>query len=220
MQKSQLLRKIFFTCIGVLMIGTGISLCVYAGYGTDPCTCLNLGISGRTGLPFWLWSLIFNALVLLLPAFLDRAMIGFGTVFNMVFCGIIADALRSFYATFLPRTQAAPAALRIALLLIGTAVIYAGAAMYIIPGMGASPYDSIALLLAARTPVDFQWCRILCDASALLIGWLFGSTVGFGTVLLALSGGPLMKFFLALFRRTFFPDEPAIPGTDRDHADT
>ena len=218
MKSKHLFRGVAVTVAGVALIGTGISFCVYAGYGTDPCTCLNLGVSGRTGLPFWLWSLIFNLAVLLLPVFLDRSMIGFGTVVNMTFAGIIADLLRSAYKTFLPAAADAGPVLRVPMLLLGTVVLYLGGALYIVPELGISPYDSIALLLTAHTPVKFRWCRIAVDVTCLLLGWLLGSTIGAGTVLLALAGGPLMNFFIPRFQRTLFPDAAKSilpPGTAR-----
>lgn len=207
MKLKLLFRRGAVTSAGVALIGVGISFCVYAGYGTDPCTCLNLGVSRQIGLPFWLWSLIFNIAVLSLPIFLDRSMIGFGTVVNMTFVGIIADALRSVYGTFLPSAADAGPMLKVPLLLAGTVILYVGAALYIIPEQGISPYDSIALLLAAHTPVEFQWCRIATDATCLLLGWLLGSTIGAGTVLLAISGGPLMNFFIPRFQKTLFPGD-------------
>lgn len=203
MKTKQLFRRAAVTSAGVALIGIGISFCIYAGYGTDPCSCFNLGVSRRTGIPFWLWSLLCNILVLLLPLFLDRSMIGFGTIVNMTFCGIIADFLRSVYQTVLPAD--AGLFLRILFLLAGTLVLYAGGAMYMVPNLGIAPYDSIALLMAAHTPVRFKWCRIFCDMTAILVGWLLGSTVGVGTVLLASVGGPLMNFFIPRFQKLFFP---------------
>lgn len=205
MKTKQFIRRTLIMSAGVSLTGIGISFCVYAGYGTDPCTCLNLGVSKQTGIPFWLWSLLFNMLILFLPVFLKRSMIGIGTIIDMTFCGIIADFLRSVYRTILPATADAGLFLRVLFLLVGTLVLYTGGALYMVPDLGIAPYDSIALLLAEHAPVKFQWCRILCDLTALFLGWLMGSTIGAGTVLLAVVGGPLMNFFIPRFQKLFFP---------------
>jgi uncharacterized membrane protein YczE len=38
--------------------------------------------------------------------------------------------------------------------------------------------------------------RVGIELGALIVGWLLGGTVGFGTVVFALAIGPLVQFFL------------------------
>lgn len=192
MNKS-LLKRIAMVCIGVLLIGFAISLSVYANLGTDPCTCLNLGISGIIGMDFGTFLLLFNCIILVFTFLLARHLIGIGTIINMVSIGFLVDFFRGVFVYILPSQ---PSVLfRVFVMLCGIAILSFAAALYIYPQLGVSPYDSIGFILAERTHIQFRWCRIFCDVLAVLIGFLCGSIVGVGTVITAFCIGPLIKYF-------------------------
>lgn len=190
-------------CAGVSVLGFGVSLIILANFGTDPYTCLNLGISGRLHISFGIWSSIINAAVLVFTFRFGRRMIGLGTIVNMTMVGILADVFRGLLKTVLP--PALPMAGRITLLLAGLLVFGVGVGLYIAPDFGFSPYDSVAYLLTNATHLDFRLCRIFTDCLCVLAGWLLGSTVGVGTVLTAFCTGPFIRFFSGLFARRFLP---------------
>lgn len=43
--------------------------------------------------------------------------------------------------------------------------------------------------------LPFRYARILLDSTSVIIGFLLGSLVGIGTVVMALGMGPLINFF-------------------------
>lgn len=185
--------------VGVILIGIGISFTILSNFGTDPCSSMNLGISQKIGLTFGVWQCILNVILLVFMLFLDRSLAGPGTVVSLIFVGLIADWFRWGFAAVFPYSL--PQAARIALLAAGIALVGAGAALYMNSGLGVSPYDSLAIIAARRTRLDFKWCRILCDGTAALIGWLTGGAVGVGTLIIALCLGPFIRFFSDRFSR-------------------
>jgi uncharacterized membrane protein YczE len=56
--------------------------------------------------------------------------------------------------------------------------------------------------LARRTGRSLRLVRACIELTVLAIGWLLGGTVGIGTVLFAVSIGPLVQFFLPLLDTT------------------
>lgn len=44
--------------VGILFIGLGVASYRMSGFGTDPFTCMNLGISGFLSMTFGTWQLI------------------------------------------------------------------------------------------------------------------------------------------------------------------
>lgn len=188
---------------GVLTLGVGVYFFICSGFGTDPFTCLNLGVSVRLGLTFWIWQLLANGIILLFVLFLKPRMIGVGTVVNMSLVGVTADLLRSLFPGFAAGTQ--PFAVRAAFLLMGMVILGIGAALYIIPELGISPYDCIGFLAAEKTHADFRVCRIVCDGVTVLAGFLLGSRVGAGTLVAVFCTGPLMRYFIRLLAPRFFP---------------
>ena len=188
---------------GVLTLGVGVYFFICSGFGTDPCTCFNLGVSVRIGLPFWSWQLISNGIILVFVLLLKPRMIGVGTVVNMSLVGVTADFLRSLLPAFAAGTQPFP--VRVAFLLIGMVILGFGAALYIIPELGISPYDCIGFIAAEKTHADFRVCRIVCDGVTVLAGFLLGSRVGAGTLVAVFCTGPLMRYFIKLLAPRFFP---------------
>jgi Predicted membrane protein len=190
---KNMLRRITMVCIGTFFLGFSISLFVYANFGTDPYSCMNLGLSGKLGLQFGVWQLLMNCVFLVIIFFTGRHLIGIGTLLNMVFIGFIVDLFRGIYARILP---AVPAFwVRVLVMAAAVLILSFMAALYMYPRLGTSPYDSIPVILSERTGIQFRWCRVAWDLSAVLIGWLCGSVVGVGTVLTALFLGPLIKWF-------------------------
>lgn len=190
---QSLFRRVRMVCVGVFLMGFFIAVFVYANLGSDPCTVMNLGVSGKLGIPFGVWQLIVNCVILIFTFSLSRNLIGIGTVVNMVSIGFLVDFFRMIFARILP---AAPALwLRILLMAVAVVGLSLTAALYMYPQLGISPYDSVPVVLAQKTGIQFRWCRVFWDLLAMLIGWLCGSVVGVGTVITAFFLGPLIKYF-------------------------
>ncbi len=68
-------------------------------------------------------------------------------------------------------------------------------ALYFTADMGVSTYDAVSLILSEKKRWKFQFCRISSDLFCTIVGFLFGATVGIGTVVTAFFMGPLIAFF-------------------------
>ena len=98
-------------------------------------------------------------------------------------------------------------AARLLCLVVGMVVLCFGSSMYMMADLGVSPYDAIANTLAYKWKVaKFQYCRIGCDVTCVIVGALIfllgGGTVakiptiiGVGTLLTAFGMGPLIAFY-------------------------
>jgi uncharacterized membrane protein YczE len=202
--KETFFVKLALAFIGVAIMALGIGFMRYASLGIDPVSCLNTGLARKLGMSFGNWQIIFNLILLVFIIFADRHQIGFGSVFNMVGIGYASD----FFLFLFNRVHISSEALlpaRFATLIIGTVLLYFGAAMYIEARMGVAPYDALALVIAEKTrrPEWYRWYRITGDALCVLVGFLTGSDVGLGTLITAFFGGILISFF-----RTFFQSHP------------
>jgi uncharacterized membrane protein YczE len=69
-------------------------------------------------------------------------------------------------------------------------------ALYIGSQFGAGPRDGLMTGLVHRTGGSIRLVRTSLEVTVLALGWLLGGTVGLGTVLYALSIGPLVQLFL------------------------
>ncbi|QQO09545.1 YczE/YyaS/YitT family protein [Breznakiella homolactica] len=186
--------------LGVAIISIGISFLRFAELGTDPYSGMNIGLARAVGISFGTWQIIFNAILLVVVFFADRSKIGFGTLVSMVIVGYISDFGLFIIQSILPPENIY---IRVTGMLLGILLICVGATIYIETNLGTSPYDALALVAAEKLHREslFRWFRIFTDAVCVLVAWLFGSTVGIGTLLTALCTGPLISFFRTLLRR-------------------
>jgi uncharacterized membrane protein YczE len=174
--------------LGLVLFGVSVALMLRAGLGLDPWDVLHQGLSQRTGIRFG-WIVIgVGALVLLMWLPLHQRP-GLGTISNVIVVGLTAQGALSI----LPHPG--PLAVRFAFLLVGIVANGVATGLYIGAGLGPGPRDGLMTGLAARGH-SIRRMRTLIELSVLAVGWLLGGTVGVGTVLYALSIGPLAQFFI------------------------
>jgi uncharacterized membrane protein YczE len=184
-------RRLARCVTGLLLCGLGFGLLVQADLGLDPWDVFHQGVSDRTGLPIGTVAIL-TGFVLLLVWIPLRERPGVGTVLNAVLIGSTMDVL-------LPRLPD-PGTLpeKWAMLLAGIAIAGVGIGLYIGAGLGPGPRDGIMTGIARRG-ASIRLVRTGIELTALVIGWLLGGTVGIGTVVFAVTIGPVVQLSLATF---------------------
>jgi uncharacterized membrane protein YczE len=183
-------RRLAQLFIGLALYGLGIALQVASGLGNDPWDTLHQGLARQTGLSIGAWIIIAGALVMLLWIPL-RQRPGIGTVSNVALVGVFAD----LFLWLLPDPHGLP--LRSAYLVAAILVGGFATGCYIGAGLGPGPRDGLMTGLAARGH-SVRVVRTGIELTVLLLGWLLGGTVGVGTLLYAVTIGPLSHAFLPL----------------------
>lgn len=179
------LRRLVF---GLVLCGLGIAFMVAADLGLGPWDVLHQGVSRNTGIPIGTVGILVGIVVLLgwIPL---RERIGIGTALNVVVIGITIDLTLLFLDT------PGPLWLRVVYLLLGPVLFGIGSGYYIGAGLGAGPRDGLMTGLARRG-LPVHGVRTGIEVTALVVGFLLGGTAGIGTVVFALSIGPLVHVFL------------------------
>ena len=173
-----MLRRLLQLYIGLVLYGVSTALFVHANLGADPWDVFHLGVAKQLGISFGTVIILTGAAVLLLWIPI-RQMPGLGTVSNVIVLGLAAAR---------------------SALLAGAIVLNAIATgMYIGAGFGPGPRDGLMTGLHARTGWSLRGIRTAIELSVLLIGWLLGGKFGVGTVIYALSIGPLIQLCLPWF---------------------
>jgi uncharacterized membrane protein YczE len=177
---------------GLVLYGVSDAMILLAHLGVDPWDVLHQGLSIRLGMQTGTWAIIVGAAVLLLWIPL-RQRPGVGTLCNVVMVGGVIDAM--FAVVPPPHSMAA----RIAFLAGGVVLNGVATGLYIGAGLGPGPRDGLMTGIAARGH-SIRVVRTGIEAIVLLIGWLLGGNVGPGTIVYAVSIGPLAHVFIPLFR--------------------
>ena len=186
---AQLRQRLPRLLLGILVLGLGVALTVRAELGISPYDVMHQGLAEVTGLDFGV-VVIGLGLVILVAWFPLRQPFGVGTILNVLGVGVVIDLVLAR----IPHVD--PLVVRVPMLVVGTVLIGLGAGLYIGAGLGPGPRDGLMTAFARRGH-PLWLVRTVLEVSALVIGWLLGGDVGVGTVLIALSSGPLAHWFLA-----------------------
>jgi uncharacterized membrane protein YczE len=173
---------------GLALFGFALALMVRADLGLGPWDVLHQGLARQLHLPIGTVTILVGAVVLLAWVPL-RQRPGPGTVANVVLVGLAVDG--SLAA--LPSVHLL--ALRYALLLAGIVLMAVATGLYVGAAFGPGPRDGLMTGLAARG-VPIRVGRTAIEVSVLAIGFLTGGSVGVGTVVFALTIGPLVQLTL------------------------
>jgi len=189
-------RRLIQLFAGLTLYGLSIALIVRADLGLDPWDVLNQGVferfAGPAGISFGLVVNLIGLVVLLLWIPL-RQMPGFGTVANVLVIGTIANVGLHWIPVDLPLV------VRGGLLLSGIVLNGVASGAYIGAGLGPGPRDGLMTGIVRRTGWPVKWVRTAIEVAVVAVGWLLGGSVGLGTVLYAISIGPLVHVFLPIF---------------------
>ncbi|MFE6226195.1 YitT family protein [Streptomyces sp. NPDC057854] len=187
-----LTRRLVQLYAGLALYGISSALLVRAGLGLEPWGVLHQGLAERTGLTIGVVSIVVGAVVLLLWIPI-RQRPGLGTVSNVFVIGLAMDATLAL----LPDGDGLP--VRILLLALGIVLNGVATGLYIAARFGPGPRDGLMTGLHRLTGRSIRLTRTLIEIAVVATGFLLGGSVGVGTVLYALSIGPLAQFFLRLF---------------------
>ncbi|MEU7027253.1 hypothetical protein AB0A60_11250 [Streptomyces sp. NPDC046275] len=193
-----LTRRLVQLYVGLALYGVSSALLVRGGLGLEPWGVLHQGLADRTGLSIGTVSIVVGALVLLvwIPI---RQKPGLGTVSNVFVIGLAMDGTLAL----VPVADGLPAG--IALMVLGIVLNGVATGLYIAARFGPGPRDGLMTGLHRLTGRSIRLVRTAIEIAVVATGFLLGGSFGVGTILYALSIGPLAQFFLRLF---------AVPGED------
>lgn len=198
-RKKLSVKRILYMILGVVIIGLGVAGLRLAAFGTDPFSCMNIGVSNHLPISYGTYQAIVN-IVLFIPVILIKPKsFGAGALFNMLGLGYVVDAfmwmlqkagitvdgVESFYLG------------RACLLAAGILCISFGVALYMKTDLGVAPYDMIGQIVEDLThgKVPFKWARVVLDFLSMAIGFIAGGTFGVATFVVGFFTGPLVSWF-------------------------
>ena len=198
-KRRKLMLRILWMLAANVILGLGIALLRLSSFGTDPFTCMNLGVSSHLPISFAAYQVLFN-IVLIIPVFiLDRKSFGIGTLTNMVLLGYFVEFFVFLFSLMGVTIQGLQShiILRTAALIAGVLVVCFGVALYMACDLGAGPYARLSVVIEtySRGKIKYKWARVTQDVISAGVGIVTGSVIGIGTVIVALFTGPVVSFF-------------------------
>ncbi|MCX5039043.1 MULTISPECIES: membrane protein YczE [Streptomyces] len=207
-QPGHLARRLTQLYGGLVLYGASSALLVRSGLGLEPWNVLHQGLAEHTGLSMGVVLTIVGAVVLLLWIPL-RQRPGLGTVSNVLVIGAAMDATLSVVP------DAHGWILRIAAMVSGIVLNGAATGLYIAARFGPGPRDGLMTGLNRRTGLSVRLVRTAVEITVVVTGFALGGTVGLGTLLYAVSIGPLAQVFLRVFAVPPTPDGSTVVAAGR-----
>jgi uncharacterized membrane protein YczE len=210
------IRRLVQLYAGLWLYGLAAALQVRSGLGLDPWDVFHQGLSKHVGLAIGTVVIIVGAAVLLawIPL---RQRPGLGTVSNVVLIGVSMNVSLELLSPV--HVMAG----RIGEMVGGIVLCGIATGMYIGAHYGPGPRDGLMTGLARRTGRSIRLVRTGIEVTVLAVGFVLGGRVGVGTVLYALSIGPLAQLFLRVFEPSAAEGREdgvggSVAAVGRDHA--
>ncbi|MFJ7770552.1 YitT family protein [Streptomyces sp. NPDC097107] len=191
---------------GLVLYGASSALLVRSGLGLEPWNVLHQGLAERTGLSMGVVLTLLGAAVLLLWIPL-RQRPGLGTISNVLVIGAAMDATLAVVPDAHGWTP------RIAMMVAGIVLNGAATGLYIAARFGPGPRDGLMTGLNQRTGLSVRLVRTAVEITVVVTGFALGGTVGAGTLLYAVTIGPLAQVFLRVFAVPSASDGSAVVAT-------
>lgn len=186
---GRLPRRMTQLLLGLVLYGITLALMIRAGLGNAPWDVLHQGLARHLPLSIGEVLIIVSLIVLLLWIPI-REVPGLGTICNAFLIGVAADATLSLVH------QPDQWWLRILMMLVGLVGNAVATAYYIGAQLGPGPRDGLMTGLHRRTGLPIGRVRTALEISVVIVGWVLGGTLGIGTILYAVSIGPLVQRML------------------------
>jgi uncharacterized membrane protein YczE len=202
--RRELVRRFPPLLAGLIIMGFSIAISVRAQLGLAPWDVFHQGVAEALNLSIGMVVVLVGFVVLLawIPL---RQHFGIGTIVNTLSVGLIAN----LGLALIPNQEAL--ASRVAFLALAIAGFGLGGGLYIGAGLGPGPRDGLMTAITARG--HRLWIvRTVLECSVLVVGFALGGKVGIGTVLIALSLGPLTHAGLRRFHLPVHDDTPEVMG--------
>ena len=202
MKRPRMERRVPALFVAVTLMGFGVAMFNLLGFGADPCTVMNMGLSRVLGIPFGTLQLLVNCLLILIVIRYDVGRIGLGTLANMVLVGYVAQFCMAVIER-IPALSALTLTARLIIFVPTLLIFLVAASTYMCVDMGVAPYDAIPQIISARMHWPFRLVRMAWDFVMMLGGYLLGSVVGLVTIGITLFLGPLVAWMAGYVKRFF-----------------
>jgi len=199
------MKKSLIVFLGMVIMGLGINLIIYANIGVDPFTTGAMGvfklINKYGEYTFGNAQIVINVVFLTIAFFLNKKKIGYGTLISAVVIGFSVDLWKIVLMAGFPTEISFISSLLV--LILGCFVIGTGIAVYISPDFGLGAGEILPMIASEKTGWKFKYLKIGGDFLFFLIGVSLGAVYGVGTIISLVLIGPIAHQLLPHVKKMF-----------------
>ena len=196
---KELIIDIMIISFGLMISSFGTALFYQADMGSGAMATFSDGLHRLLGVSYGTANLTANMFFLLLLFCCDRKMINIGTLLCVTLIGIFVD-IGNLCFDMLP-IASAPFYIRFGCALTGCVMMGIGLSLYVAVNRGFGALEGLVKYFCARTGLSFDKIKIGQDLILIILGISLQAKWGIGTLISAVTIGPIMKLFIGVFQR-------------------
>ncbi len=188
---SELLKRILFFLIGLILIALGISVTIIADFGCGGWDATNIALVRHFGLSVGTWLNIWAFVYLLIACMIERKRYRIECMATSLIIGAGVD-LFNYLLRFAAFEEAW---LKPLVFILGTIIISLGAGFYLVSKLPPNPTDYMMMCIKEHFHLSITFAKTLVEAIGIVLALLLGGPVGIGTFLMIVIFGPCIDFF-------------------------
>ena len=198
-KSKELITDAIIISFGLMISSFGTALFYQADMGSGAMATFSDGLHRLLGISYGNANLAANVFFLLLLFCCNRKMINIGTLLCVTLIGIFVDLGNLFFGA-LP-IASAPLYIRFCCVLAGCFMMGIGLSLYVSVDRGFGALEGLVKHFCIKTGLSFDKIKIGQDLILIVLGILLQAKWGIATLISALTIGPIMKLFIAIFQR-------------------
>lgn len=196
----QWIFKIAVCIFGISLTCVGVSIFYLLQMGSDPYQVLAVAIHQQLGITHGQANNLLNGMIILVMLLFKRNYIRPSLFLCLLTSGFFVDLFNGLLSNWIGDDMAF--GIKLALSVSGCLIMAFGIYLYLAPNLGASPGDSLGLIVCEMCGKPYRMVRIAMDAAYTTAGVLLGGPIGITTVLGVVLTGPFIGVFQRLLEKT------------------
>ncbi|USK35226.1 hypothetical protein LIT25_07970 [Bacillus sp. F19] len=197
----QVKERALFFITGLLILTLGVALIIKSGLGASSWDALAVGESNMFGLTVGTCIFINGIALIFINAFLLKKKPELLAAASILLIGALIDFwLLVVFKHYSPTVLFFQASSLIA----GILSMGVGVAIYLQAKFPASPMDTLMVAIHTRFGLNLRNSRIISEAFALLLAFIFQGAIGIGTFIVTLTLGFVVQYFYPKFEGLLF----------------
>lgn len=197
MGRTVTIKKLFFLIMGMAFVALGIALFVKAEVGAEPWTLFYAGVSKALNIKLGYVTQGTGLIIVIFVLLIDRVKPHIGTILSFVLIGIYVNIFMNIDMSFLGHGILS----KYLILFIAVISMSFGIGLYVTTELGEGPIELLQFFIARKTGKSISKVRVIMDITVSIIGFILGGPLGVGTVISALTMGPLISFFIGICKK-------------------
>ncbi len=182
------MKKIMIIVIGSVIAAYGITLAMYAGFGSATLAVLWQGISQTCHISIGMASFVVALGMILFVALYDRSQIHIGTILYQIVYSVCVDLFANCHL------YSRCMWLNFFIMIMGVILFAFGTGLYASVSLGRGSYEAVTFALAEKNSWQVKIVRMVLDILMVLVGVVLGGKFGACTIVTVIISGPIIQF--------------------------